>query len=280
VTPLEDLANTRIPGPSPGIEILSYVATPSSSSSFVGNNKNPKDDPALPVLILIHEFFGLSPSIVEKAQALADDLGCIVVAPDTFRGAVTDFIPKAIWLALTTPTERVNDDLDAIVSYLDQAGTQLKLQSSSSVKVKADISKLAIMGFCYGGGKAIRYTTQRRPDAATVIFYGKPVTEGSELQKLKAPVCGIYGSNDVQFPMALLDQFQQALTNHTANVENDVRIYNGMGHAFWSDMEQVRRGDPPQVAEAYQQCTDFLRRFFFEGEDEEAAVAASSATKP
>jgi carboxymethylenebutenolidase len=103
-TPLEDLANTHIPGPLPDIEILSYVATPN-------NNKNPKDsNTPLPVLLLIDEFFGLSPSIVEKAQALADDLGCIVVAPDTFWGAVTDFIPKAIWLALTTPTEHVNDD--------------------------------------------------------------------------------------------------------------------------------------------------------------------------
>ncbi len=91
-----------------------------------------------------------------------------MVAPDTFRGAVTDFIPKAIWLALTTPTERVNDDLDAIVSYLDQAGTQLTLQSSS-VKLKADISKLAVTGFCYGGGRAIHYTTQPRTDAGTVI---------------------------------------------------------------------------------------------------------------
>jgi carboxymethylenebutenolidase len=183
---LEDLANTHIPGPLGDIEILHYVATPN-------NNKNPKDNNTpLPVLLLIHEFFGLSPSIVEKVRALANDPGCIVVAPDTFRGAVTDFIPKAIWLALTTPTERVNDNLDAIVSYLQAAGGKFSL-----LPVKADTSKLAVMGSCYGGGKAIRYTTQRWPDVATVIFYGKPVAEDSKLQCLTAPVCGVYGSNDV-----------------------------------------------------------------------------------
>ena len=78
------------------------------------------------------------------------------------------------------------------------------------------------MGFCYGGGKAIRYTTQCRQDAATVIFYGSPVTDVDELKRLKAPVCGIYGKNDAQFSKALLDNFQSALNE--ANVKNDVHI--------------------------------------------------------
>eukprot|EP00966_Prymnesium_polylepis_P299858 6929484-Prymnesium_polylepis.1 len=44
------------------------------------------------------------------------------------------------------------------------------------------------MGFCYGGGKAIRYTTEVRPSAATVIYYGSPVSDVAALSKLKAPV--------------------------------------------------------------------------------------------
>lgn len=206
---------------------------------------------SLPSIILIHEFFGLNPSIVEKAQGLADDLGCIVVAPDTFRGEVTEFIPKAIWLALSTPQQRVNDDLDAICSYLQ--GSNAKGGGSS------DNGKLAIMGFCYGGGKAIRYTSQRRPGAATVVFYGSPLTEVEELRRLKAPVCGVYGSKDAQFPMALLDKFRTSLEE--AGVKSDVRVYDGVGHAFWTDMGQVKRGEQPQT-DAYEQCTTFLRQFF------------------
>jgi len=242
VTPLEDLTNVRIPGPS-GVELLAHVATPTTLNEPTGR--------PVPVIILIHEFFGLNPSIIEKAKGLADDLGCVVVAPDTFRGTVTDFIPKAIWLALSTPQERVNDDLDAICTYIE---------SGNLASVPAgEIDKLVVMGFCYGGGKAIRYSIQRRVDAATVVFYGKPVTEVDELRRLKAPVCGVFGRNDAQFSMPLLDSFRQALND--ANVENDIRIYDGVGHAFWTDMEQVQRGDEPQTG-AYNQCTDFLRSYF------------------
>mmetsp|Transcript_14902 Transcript_14902/g.22924 ORF Transcript_14902/g.22924 Transcript_14902/m.22924 type:complete len:281 (-) Transcript_14902:131-973(-) len=230
LTPLEELANTRIPGPD-GVEILSYTTASSGVNSGT--------------IILLHEFFGLNPSIIEKADALAKYLGCTVVAPDTFRGQVTEFIPKAIWLALSTPQDRVNDDLDAVCSYINQ-------QEGSS-------SKLAVMGFCYGGGKAIRYTTQKRPDAATVVFYGSPVTNVEELQRLRAPLCGVFGNRDAQFPSNLLEKFQTNLDQ--AGVQNDVRIYEGVGHAFWKDMNQIKRGEQPQT-DAYNQCTSFLKKFF------------------
>ena len=237
--PLEDLANIRIPGPpSYDSDILAYMATPSTGSGANEDN----------TIILLHEFFGLNPSIVEKAQGLADDLGCQVVAPDIFRGQNTDFIPKAIWLAVTTPQDRVNEDLDAVCTYLSE-------------KHESKRGKLAVMGFCLGGGKAIRYTAERRPDAATVVFYGSPLTDVDKLQNLKGPVCGIFGSKDAQFPTALLQQFKTSLNE--AGVRNDVRIYDGVGHAFWTDMEQVRRGEQPQ-AEAYEQCTSFLSHFFRE----------------
>ncbi len=235
-TPLEKIANTRIPINSG--EILAFFAMPSS---------NPPNE-KLPVLLLIHEFFGLNESIQQKARSLADDLGCIVVAPDTFRGTSTDFIPKAIWLALTTPQDRVNDDLDAVCQYLAE-----KSMIDST-------TKFAVMGFCYGGGKAIRYTIERRPDAATVVCYGSPVTNLDDLKRLRAPVCGIFGRDDVQFPVPLLNEFRTALDE--ANVIHDIRVYDGVGHAFWSDMKQIERGDEPQIS-AYRQCTDFLRQFFF-----------------
>ena len=97
-TSLEELTNTKIPG-SGGHEILAYTARPAKAQNG-----------PLPVLVLLHEFFGLTEAITAKAAALADELGCVVVAPDTFRGETARLpnIPKAIWLALTTPQPRVN----------------------------------------------------------------------------------------------------------------------------------------------------------------------------
>jgi len=86
------------------------------------------------------------------------------------------------------------------------------------------------------------------------------VTDTEELKRLQAPVCGVFGREDIQFPSPLLDQFQASLDQ--ADVESDIRIYDGVGHAFWKNMEQIARGDEPQLS-AYRQCTAILRRFFF-----------------
>ena len=246
---LEDIVNVRIPVPTTGPavdEILAYSAKPSGSDD--NNNKQ-----ELPLLILIHEFFGLNPSIVEKADALAEELHCHVVAPDTFRGQSTTFIPKAIWLALSTPTSRVNDDLGTVCDYY------LKDDNENEKNNGKNKPKLAVMGFCYGGGKAIQFTTQCRRNAATVIFYGKPVTDVKELAKLNGPVCGIYGRDDIQFPMPLIDEFQSALNN--AGVTTSIEVYHDVGHAFWKDMEQIHNQEQPQTT-AYEQCTGFLKDYF------------------
>jgi carboxymethylenebutenolidase len=197
---LEALANVRVPS-SAGHEILAFAARPSSA----------REGARLPVLLLLHELFGLNAPIVEKAQALADGLGCVVIAPDTFRGVSTSFIPRAIWLALTTPQKRVNSDLDDVVRWAAQ-------------QEYADTRKLAVMGFCYGGGKAIRYTTQARPNAATVIFYGSPVLDVAALRALRAPVLAIYGVDDAQFPQRTVIKFREALAE--AGIEHEVCTMN------------------------------------------------------
>ena len=134
-TTLDRLTNVAIPSDE-GREVLAFAARPADGST------GPR-----PVLVLLHEFFGLSESIVDKAQGLADELGCLVVAPDVFRGVTTDFIPRAIWLALSTPQPRVNADLDAVLRWAAAQGD-------------VDAERVAVMGFCFGGGKAIGYTTQ------------------------------------------------------------------------------------------------------------------------
>lgn len=50
----------------------------------------------------------------------------------------------------------------------------------------------------------------------------------------------------LQFPVALLDKFDSAL--QAAKVKNDIQIYDGVGHAFWKDMQQIHRGDEPQTS--------------------------------
>jgi carboxymethylenebutenolidase len=232
-TRLDELTNAVAPGAEH--DVRAFVARPAAAP-----------DGRLPVLLLLHEFFGLTAPLVEKAQGLADELSCVVIAPDTFRGQTTSFVPKAIWLALSARQERVNADLDAVLRW---AATQ----------EQCDTSRLAVMGFCYGGGKALRYTTQCRPTAATVVFYGEPLLEPAAYDRLRAPVCAVYGVDDLQFPQRVVTRFKAAL--EAAGVEHEVMSYYGAGHAFWRDMRQVEEEEMPTIA-AWRLSTNFLRNHF------------------
>ncbi|KAG0617152.1 hypothetical protein M758_5G168300 [Ceratodon purpureus] len=226
---LEEVANTKIPT-SDGREILAFVA-------------KPKVDGKLPVVILVHEFYGLTPEICGKADAIAREVGCIVIAPDTYRGESTKFIPKAIYLALETPQNRVDGDLDEVLAW-------------ASTLPDADISRVGLMGFCYGGGKALAYSTKYKIAKATIVVYGKPILDSDVLQNIQGPVLGIFGDKDSQFPEKMVRGFQEALDK--AGVPNTISTYKNEGHAFWTNMDQIHLVDGPQ-RKAWIEVTSFLK---------------------
>ncbi|KAI5080993.1 hypothetical protein GOP47_0004176 [Adiantum capillus-veneris] len=223
---LQDVANIAIPTSSES-SILAFKADPKAKNSSYFQSPPRK----FPILILIHEFWGLAPEICSKAEALADELGCIVIAPDTFHGQSTRFIPKAIFLALSTPQDRVNMDLDKVLSW-------------ASTLPDADMQNVGLMGFCYGGGKAIRYATHYKKARAVAVVYGKPLLDVEALRNISGSVLGIFGDKDTQFSVNEIGDFREALEE--AGVKSKISIYIGQGHAFWRDMDQVRRGDGPQ----------------------------------
>ena len=103
------VTNTTIPGQNGGPDVRVYVATPAGEGPF-------------PVVIMIHEFYGLNESIVGKAEGLAQE-GYLVVAPDTFAAEPTAWIPRAIYQVVTNKPEQVNQDLELGVC-LDRSSAQ------------------------------------------------------------------------------------------------------------------------------------------------------------
>ena len=163
------LANTIVPGANGEPDVLAYVAKPDGEGPF-------------PAVIMIHEFFGLNESIIGKAEGLADE-GYYVVAPDTFRGSTTTWIPHAIYQVISTKQENVNADLDSIYAWLE-----------SQPEVADD--RIAIAGFCYGGRASLLYSLHNNKLAATVVFYGSPETDPEVLKNLPGPLLGIFGGAD------------------------------------------------------------------------------------
>ncbi len=219
------LTNTAIPGPAG--EIRAYVARPATPGPH-------------PAVIMIHEFWGLREEIVGKADALAAE-GYVVVAPDTFRGGSTGWIPRAIYQTATTPPEQVNADLDAVYAWL-----------AAQPDVAAE--RVAIMGFCYGGRTSLLYSVHNPAIAATGIFYGMADTTPEQLSVLGGPVLGIFGGADSSIPLEEVRALEANLA--AAGIPHSFSIYDGQPHAFVQGIEQIRQGGPQ--GEAWAELLAFL----------------------
>jgi len=224
---MDALTNTNITGQDGAPDVRAFVAKPSGSGPF-------------PAVIMIHEFFGLNESIVGKAQLLAEE-GYFVVAPDTFRGSTTAWIPRAIYQVITSKPEQVNQDLDAVYAWL---------QAQSEVAP----ARTGVMGFCYGGRAALTYSLVNADLAATVVFYGSPETDPKVLQSLPGPVLGIFGGADRSIPLEEVQAFDQALA--LAGIPHEVTVYEDQPHAFVTDAGSIQT-DPVQ-AQAWAQMLGFL----------------------
>ncbi len=224
---LDALTNTTIPGVNGGPDVRAYVAKPEGEGPF-------------PTVIMIHEFYGLREAIVGKADLLAQE-GYLVIAPDTFRGSTTSLIPRAIYQVITTKPEDVNADLDSVYAWLES-------------QPDVDAKRIAIAGFCYGGRSSLAYSLHNNKLAATVIFYGSPVTDVAVLKTLPGPVLGIFGGADQSIPVEEVTAFDEALTE--ANVQHEITISDGQPHAFVEGVEGIK-SDEVQGA-AWAQMLAFL----------------------
>jgi carboxymethylenebutenolidase len=172
-----------------------------------------------PVVILIHEVFGLS----DWAKSMADDLaaaGFIVVAPDLLSGfgpngggtdsfASMDAITKAV-SGLNPDT--VTADLDAVADF--------------AKKIPAGNGRIATVGFCWGGGKSFAFATHRKDLSAAFVFYGPGP---SDVTTITAPVYGFYAGNDARIG-ATLPATIAAMK--AAGKRFEPVTYDGAGHGF------------------------------------------------
>ncbi|MCY3553017.1 MAG: dienelactone hydrolase family protein [Candidatus Poribacteria bacterium] len=189
-------------------------------------------------IIVIHEIFGLTDWIRLVGDRLASE-GFVAICPDLLsgmgpNGGGTESFDSGDDVRRTirelSPSQ-VTSDLDAIQKYARD------LPSTNE--------KVAVSGFCWGGGQTFSYAVDSDTIAAGFVFYGRAAAP-ENIPKISAPIYGFYGESDNRIN-ATIDATKAAAD--AANVTYDPVIYEGVGHAF------LRRGMAEDANDAQKAAT-------------------------
>lgn len=208
----------------------------------------PERSDRAPVVVVIHEIFGLTDWVRAVADQLAAE-GFIAIAPDLLSGKG----PEGGGTVTFSP-----DDVRRAIRNLDGAEVNLRLQAAAAyaTALPAATSRVASIGFCWGGSTSFGWATAWDGLHAAVVYYGtSPPAE--ELASLAGPVLGLYGGDDARVN-ATIDPARAEMANLGKAYE--VEIYEGAGHGFLRQ-QSGRDGANQRASEAaWPRTVEFLRR--------------------
>jgi carboxymethylenebutenolidase len=231
-TPADGLVTGEVSYEVNGFKVPAYRAAPAGRTG-------------LPVVLVIHEVFGVHEYIADTARRFAR-AGYLAIAPELFarQGDPTSYGELAKIMAEIvdkTPDAEVMADLDGALKWAAANG--------------GDIAKAGVTGFCWGGRITWLYSAHANLKAG-VAWYGRlvgnarPVTPRHPLDlaaSLKAPVLGLYAGDDAGIPLDTVDRMKSALAAGSAAAKaSQFVVYAGAPHAFHADYRPSFRQQPAE----------------------------------
>ena len=198
----------------------------------------PESKDKAPVVLVIHEIFGLTDWVRMLCDELAE-AGVIAIAPDLLSGQKYEDVDGARKAISALTKDQVKADLDATSDY-------------ALTRIPAANGNLGVCGFCWGGGWAFAYAVMNPKLKASYSFYGTAIDNPEDAAKVACPVYGFYAENDerVNSTISKAEQLMKA-----AGKKYEPVIYKGAGHGFMRSGEptnpDVREGDKKARAEAW-----------------------------
>jgi carboxymethylenebutenolidase len=190
-------------------------------------------------VVIIHEIFGLTDWVRSIADQLAE-AGYIAIAPDLLSGmgskggGTSDFAGEAVRKAIMDLNpDQVTADLSACVGYM--------------AKLPACNGKVAVAGFCWGGGQSFRYATNNKTIKAAFVFYGSGPDREAAVARIACPIYGFYGGNDARVN-ATIPKSEELMKK--ADKTYVPVTYEGAGHGF------MRAGEAPDASDVNKKGRD------------------------
>jgi len=200
-----------------------------------------------PVVVVIHEIFGLSNWVRGVADQLAAD-GFIAIAPDLLTmkrsGDLTsEWSGDSARAAIRNlKPDDVQRDLDAVARY--------------GMALPAATKKYGVVGYCWGGSTSFAHAVHAADLDAAVVYYGTS-PPSAQLASVRAPVLGLYGSDDarVNATIPAADSTMKALGKTYESV-----IYAGAGHGFLRDQTGKEGANMDATKQAWMRTIAFFRK--------------------
>lgn len=201
-----------------------------------------------PVIVVVHEIFGMSSWI----RAVADQL-----AAAGYIAIVPDFLTKQ---QLPGAPDNVSvQDAIAATAKLDMRDVQRQIDAAAryAMALPAALPKYAVVGFCWGGGVAFMHATHSPTLSAAVVYYGQAPAPAT-LSSVRAPVLGLYGKNDARVTMTIppADSAMRAMGKRFT-----YHVYEGAEHGFLRAQGGAGGANLAATRQAWPATIEWLRKY-------------------
>jgi carboxymethylenebutenolidase len=212
----------------------------------------------VPVIIVLQEAFGVNANIRSICEKFAKD-GYLAAAPELFhrigKGIEVPYsnIPEIMKILGSLLTEELEEDMHVTLQYL---------KNLKDIR----IGTIGSIGFCMGGFTSILGACKTRLDYA-ISCYGGGISHArpgigftpiiDDFNEIHCPVFLLYGEKDPSIPLDQVDMIRGQLKRD--QVEYEIKIYRGAGHAFLR--EGVAPYHPEAAAEAWKDIQSWLKQY-------------------
>jgi dienelactone hydrolase len=196
-----------------------------------------------PGILVIHEWWGHNEYARRRARMFAEQ-GYTALALDMYGDGKQAHHP---------------DDAGKFASEVSKNAVLAKARFDAAYNLLSkedtvDASKIAAVGYCFGGSVALNMARIGEPLKAVVSFHGGLATDHpAEAGKVKARIASFTGEEDPMIPAAQVAAFRQEMDK--AGVSYKVVTYPGAKHAF-TNPDADKYGQEFKLPLAYNAAAD------------------------
>ena len=211
----------------------------------------PEGSADAPVVLVLHEIFGLTDWVRAVADRLAEN-GVVAVVPDLLSGLGPD--------GGGTAAVASRDQVVRLIRSLEPADAIARLDAvwDHAVTLPATTGRIAALGFCWGGSTSFAYAVTQPNLQAAVVYYGSSPVETADYHLVEAPVLGLYGGDDERVN-ATIPTATREMARYGKRFETE--IFPGAGHGFLRAQEARHGANREASLRAWRRTIEFLRRY-------------------